>query len=264
MIEIICLGDIVGTNAVSAVTKYIYSQQQANIKNNTQFFVVNAENSAEGFGITNVIYDKLIRGGANIITGGNHSWDKKEIYNFVSRASQLVRPYNLPEGCPGKGYQVYTLNNTRLAVINLMGRVFMNFLVDCPFRAADNAIQEIQKNKIADIILVDFHAEATAEKIALGQYLDGRVQGVFGTHTHVATADEQILPNNTAYITDIGACLAQNSIMGMTTESILPKFLTGRPSKTKVSHNKVQINGIKLLLSDNHQVESIERVQFSD
>lgn len=260
MIEIICLGDLVGNNAVTAATKYIYSLQQNNTKNCTQFFVVNAENSAEGFGITNVIYDKLTRGGAHIVTGGNHSWDKKEIYNFVGRASQLVRPYNLPDGCPGKGYQIYNLNNKRLAVINLMGRVFMNFLVDCPFRAADRAIQEIQQNKIADIIVVDFHAEATAEKIAMGQYLDGRVQAVFGTHTHVQTADEMILPKNTAYITDIGACIAQDSIMGMTPESIMPKFLTGRPSKTKVSSNKILIHGMKLTLNNNYQVEKIERI----
>lgn len=195
--------------------------------------IVNGENSCNnGRGITSSIAKFLHKNGVDIITSGNHIWDNKEIFEYLKENNDLIRPANFPSECPGVGVTTFNCQGFEIGVINLQGRIFMRENIDCPFKCADSILTYL-KHK-TKVILVDFHAEATAEKMALGFYLDGKVSCVVGTHTHVATADERILPNGTAYVTDIGMIGSINSLIGLQKDAIIEKFKNQMPCKFTV------------------------------
>ena len=253
--KVLVIGDIVGECGVKKVREIL-----PNIKKqeNIDFIIANAENSAEGMGITNNIFKELLALGVNVVTMGNHTWGKKDIFNFVQH-KQLLVPANYSEGVPGNRYGIYECNGTRIGVINLIGRTDMNVLSDNPFTIVNKILQKIQND--TDIIFIDFHAEATAEKIAMGYFLDGNVTAVFGTHTHVQTADEKILENGTAYITDIGMTGPKKSVIGMSCEASIKRFLTSLPEKYKVAQGEAIFNGCIFEIDDvTHKVKHIKRV----
>ncbi len=227
--KILALGDIVGENGLKKAKEVIPSLKK---EKNIDFIIVNGENVAGGMGITENLYKEILQMGADVVTMGNHTWGKKDIFNFIDDA-QLIRPANYPKGVVGKGYTIRECKGKKIAVINLIGRTDMNVLSENPFIKINEILEEI--NKKADIIIVDFHAEATAEKIAMGYYLDGRVNIVFGTHTHVQTADEQILEKGTAYITDIGMTGPKKSVIGMDVNVSIKRFETTLPEKYKLA-----------------------------
>ena len=206
------------------------------------FVVANGENAAGGFGITPTIAEDLLELGIDCITSGNHIWDKREIYEYLDRPPQLLlRPANYPEGLPGKGVQVVRARNgTEVAVINLQGRTYMP-ATDCPFRKADDILAKLPGT--VKIRFLDFHAEVTSEKIAMGWHLDGRVSAVIGTHTHIPTADERVLPDGTAYLTDSGMTGPYDSVIGVEREPILRKFLTSMPVKMEAARGRVELRG---------------------
>jgi metallophosphoesterase (TIGR00282 family) len=223
---VLAAGDVVGKAG-----RNILKEGLARLRSRDDYdlTVVNVENAAAGFGITPDIADQLFDLGIDILTTGNHIWDKREIFEHLEREPRLLRPINYPPGCPGVGTSLLTTaSGIRAAVVNVQGRVFMP-LIDCPFQAIDRELERL-KGK-AEVIVVDVHADATSEKMAMGAYLDGRVALVFGTHTHVPTADERILPKGTAYITDLGMCGAYDSVIGIETATSLPRFLTAMPTK---------------------------------
>ncbi len=256
--NILILGVIVGEASVKRVKEILPNLIK---ENNIDFVIANGENSAGGMGITAKIYKDLILSGVNVITMGNHTWGKKDIFNIIDNKN-LLRPANYPEGVVGNGYGIYDCLNKKIAVINLIGRASMNVLSENPFIVADNIVKEI-KDKV-DVIIVDFHAEATAEKIAMGYYLDGKVTCVFGTHTHVATADETILEKGTAYITDIGMTGPKKSVIGMEVDASIKRFVTTLPERYRVSEDKEIIcNGCILKLnSESCRVEKISRIKI--
>ena len=251
------IGDIVGTpgvNKVKEVLPKIIKEEKID------FVIANGENSSDGMGITSKIFKELMVAGVNVVTMGNHTWGKKDIFNIIDNKN-LIRPANYPKDVVGKGYEIYNCRDKKIAVINLIGRASMNVLSENPFITADEIINKIRDE--VDVIIVDFHAEATAEKIAMGYYLDGRVTCLFGTHTHVATADEEILENGTAYITDIGMTGPKKSVIGMEVDASLKRFVTTLPEKYKVSDDKnVILNGCILKLNDeNCRAEKIVRIK---
>ncbi|MBC7217277.1 MAG: TIGR00282 family metallophosphoesterase [Candidatus Caldatribacterium sp.] len=209
--------------------------------------IVNGENAAGGLGITPEVCEEIFSYGADVVTSGNHIWDKKEILGYIDREPRLLRPLNYPEGVPGRGSLVLEKEGRIWAVVNLSGRVFMPPL-DCPFRRIEQELKLLREQ--TNIILVDFHAEASSEKIAMGWFLDGKVSCVFGTHTHVATADERILPQGTAYITDIGMTGAHDSVIGIEVADIVGRFLTQLPVKYRVAKENVKLNGIVVEVDD--------------
>jgi len=203
--------------------------------------VVNGENAAGGFGITGEMAEEIFRAGADVITSGNHIWNRKETGDFLMHEPRLLRPSNYPPGAPGKGMFVAPTPNGPAAVINLMGRVFMP-PVECPFREADRLLGELPSE--VKVVLLDFHAEATSEKVALGWYLDGRVSAVLGTHTHIQTADERVLPKGTAYLSDTGMTGPADSVIGIKTSIAVGKFLTGVPVRLEAADGPGQLNGV--------------------
>jgi len=257
MIKIFMLGDIVGNTGRMVVKKLV--PQFCNT-HNLDMVIANGENAAGGNGITKEIAEELFNNKINVITMGNHVWDKKEILNFIDGEPNLIRPANYPAGTPGKGYTVYKLQgNVKVGVINLSGVVFLPPLIP-PFLIVDKLISELKKE--CQIIIVDFHAEATSEKIAMGWYLDGKVTAVLGTHTHVQTADERILPNGTAYITDLGMTGPRDSVLGVKKEIAINKFITQMPAKFETADGVGQLNGVILTIDPNtFQVLSITRIQ---
>ena len=218
---------------------------------------------AAGFGITIKIADEFLSWGVDVISGGNHSWDKKEIYEYMNNSDRILRPANYPEGVSGKGYTILEdKKGNKIALISLQGRVFMS-AVDCPFRTAKKLIDEI--SKITKNIIVDFHAEATSEKIALGKYLDGDISLFYGTHTHVQTADERILNNGTGYISDVGMTGSQNGVIGTNLETIINKFLTSLPQKFEVAEGDEQLCGIEVEIDEKTgKCQKIERIKWSE
>lgn len=256
--NILIIGDIVGEIGVKKA-KDVIAQMRRNQK--IDFVIANAENSAEGMGITTNIYKDLISNGVNVITMGNHTWGKKDIFGLLDN-KELIRPANYPKGVQGKGYDIYECKGKKIAVINLIGRVDMNVLSENPFLVVEKIIEDI-KNK-TDIIIVDFHAEATAEKIAMSYFLDGKVTCLYGTHTHVQTADEKILENGTAYITDVGMTGPKKSVIGMEVGASIKRFVTTLPEKYRVSSDKNTIcNGCILKINDeNCKVLEISRVNM--
>lgn len=256
--KILLIGDIVGNSGVKKIKDIIPEFKK---KNNIDFVIANGENSADGIGITLKIYEDLKKSGVDVVTLGNHTWGKKEIFSFIED-EHIIRPANLPKGVPGNGYTIKNINGKRIAVINLIGRVDVNVLSENPFQTVDEILTEI-KGK-ADIIIVDFHAEATAEKIAMGYYLDGRVNCIFGTHTHVQTADETIFEKGTAYITDIGMTGPEKSVIGMEIGASIKRFVTTLPERYKVSDDKnIILHGCILEINDEDcRTKDITRIKM--
>ncbi|MEN2995107.1 MAG: TIGR00282 family metallophosphoesterase [Thermodesulfovibrio sp.] len=228
-VNILFIGDIVGKpgrNIVKVLLPKLVEKYEVDL------VIANGENAAGGFGITEKVAQELFSYGIDIITTGNHVWDKKEAISYIAKESRILRPINYPEGVPGAGSTIVkTKKNNLVAVLNVSGRVFMN-LLDCPFKVTKREIERIKKE--TDIIFIDFHAEATSEKIAFALYFDGKVSAVVGTHTHVQTADERILPKGTAYITDVGMTGPENSVIGFRETEVIEKFLTQMPKKFDV------------------------------
>jgi metallophosphoesterase (TIGR00282 family) len=220
------IGDIVGKtgrNATKALLPAVVNKYKIDL------VIANGENAAGGFGITDKIVSEILSYGVHIITTGNHVWDKKEFIPQISKEDRVLRPLNYPPGVPGFGSLLYPLHNgIKAAVINISGRVFMSN-IDCPFRTGKEEIERL--SAFSKIIIIDFHAEATSEKIAFGYYVDGKVSAVIGTHTHVQTADEKILPGGTAYITDVGMTGPYDSVIGIEKEQIIERFLTNMPMR---------------------------------
>lgn len=236
--RILVVGDIVGRPGRRAIKEMLGDLKKDYA---VDFTVANGENAAGGRGINHEVMDELLSGGIDVLTMGNHVWDNKEIFEFIEDQPRLIRPCNYPTDAPGQGFHIYEAGSRRVAVINASGRVFMDNL-DCPFRLLDGILEQIRG--MWDVCLVDFHAEATSEKLALAYYLDGRVTAVLGTHTHIQTSDERILPEGTAYITDLGMTGPVNSILGMNKDMVIKKFLTQRPVRLEVARGPVQLQGV--------------------
>ena len=253
--KILAVGDLVGKIGFEKMKQELPKIIK---ENDIDFIIVNGENVAEGMGITEKLYRAILLAGVNVITMGNHTWGKKEIFNFIDEKN-IIRPANYSKGNPGKGYEIYKCKNKKIAVINLIGRVSMSVLSDNPFEAAKKIIDDI-KSKV-DIIVIDFHSEATAEKIALGYYLKGDATIIFGTHTHVHTADEQIFPNGTAYITDIGMTGPKDSVIGMDVNASIKRFETTLPEKYKLAEGECILNGVIFDIDDaKNRVTDIKRI----
>jgi metallophosphoesterase (TIGR00282 family) len=259
------IGDIVG-----APGRRIVEERLADIvaQQHIDLVIANGENSASGFGITPKIAQELLRTEIAVLSGGNHSWDRKEIVEFMPHEPRLLRPANFPDGNVGSGLYIGTAKNgVRYAVLNLQGRVFLT-PIDDPFRKADELLATLPPD--VAFVLVDIHAETTSEKIAMGWYLDGRVTVVVGTHTHVATADERIFPEGTAYITDVGMTGPHGGVIGMDRRGIIKKFLDGLPARFEVAEGDVQMNCVLVETDDDaprnaagrFRARSIERLRF--
>ena len=248
------LGDIVGRPGREAVRDGLPALME---KYEPDFVVANAENAAGGMGITPELATELFSLGMDALTLGNHTWSKKDIVTFLDDEPRLVRPLNFPPGVPGRGYTVVERQGVRLGIINLMGRVFSDVHLDCPFRTGEAAIDELRSR--AEFVLVDMHADATSEKIALAMYLDGRVTAVIGTHTHVQTADERVLPGGTAFITDAGMCGPMNSVIGMRPAESIRRFLTQIPERLEVASGRATLQGVVVEARAGGRAVSIER-----
>jgi metallophosphoesterase (TIGR00282 family) len=237
--RVLFIGDIVGSPG-----RKIVQERLADLIEQRQIDLViaNGENSASGFGITPRIAEELLGFGIDVITGGNHSWDKREILDFMPHEPRLLRPANFAQSNPGSGlYLGEAKNGVKFAVLNLQGRIFLP-AIDDPFKRADEELAKIPQD--VSFVLLDMHAETTSEKVALGWYLDGRVSAVVGTHTHVTTADERVLPQGTAYITDVGMTGPHDGVIGMDRVGILKKFMDGLPSRFEVATGDVQLNSV--------------------
>ena len=253
--KVLAIGDLIGNAGIKKMKSVLGKLRE---KEQINFTIVNAENSAEGMGITKKNFEDILEANIDVITMGNHTWGKKDIFQFIDHP-KLLRPANYARGVVGKGYNIYNLNNKKIAVINLIGRVDMGVLSENPFIVIKDILKEI--NKKADMIFLDFHAEATAEKIAMGYFLDGKITAMFGTHTHVQTADEKILPNGTAYITDVGMTGPKYSVIGMDIEASLKRFETTLPERYKIATGECIFNGVIFDIDDNtNEVKAIKRV----
>jgi len=243
-INVLFIGDVVGAAGRKAL-KSLMSHLKS--KYSPHFIIVNGENAAGGKGITPAIVSEFLELGVDVITMGNHTWDNKDIFSIIDTEERLLRPANFPEGTPGRGACVIRKGGKELAVVNIQGRTFLPAL-DCPFRTADALIQQWKPR--VKCIFVDFHAEATSEKIAMGWHLDGKVSAVVGTHTHVQTHDERILPQGTAYVTDVGMTGSRDGILGMEREAVLRKFLTQLPSRFVADNGKWQLNAVHVTIDE--------------
>ena len=229
-IKILFFGDLVGRPGRVAVRDYIENLRQEN--NLPDFIIANVENASHGFGLTEKNYNDMLEYGVNCMTSGNHIWDKKDIFNYIEQAENLVRPFNYPKGAKGVGSSIFDCNGAKIAVINALGQVFMN-IVDSPWQAVVDEIKRLKE--ITPIVIVDFHAEATAEKICFAKYVSELgVSAFFGTHTHVQTADERIM-SNMAYITDAGMCGSDEGVIGMDYNTSLTRFVSGLPERYDVA-----------------------------
>ena len=242
--RVLFIGDVVGKPGRTVLAGLLPSLRNSL---SADFVIINCENASSGKGLTVKSMEELFSLGVDGMTSGNHIWDKRDIYETLSSDTRIIRPQNMSASCPGQGHTVISNNEKRLGLINLQGRVFMP-PIDCPFKAADYVLENFFKENIP--ILVDFHAEATSEKTAMSRYLDGRVSALVGTHTHVQTSDETVLPGGTAYITDVGMTGGHGGIIGNTTDSVLPKYLTGMPSKFDVCEEYLRINAVLIDIDD--------------
>ena len=248
---ILVIGDIIGRPGRQAVHSFLPDLRQ---QYELDMVIANAENTAGGFGLTSDTARELLGAGIDVLTSGNHIWAQKEIIPYLDGEMPIVRPLNYPPGVPGRGYLIIG----QTMVVNLIGRTFMGDL-DCPFRAMDKLLAELEPKP--PVIIVDFHAEATSEKVAMGRYLDGRVSAVLGTHTHVGTIDAQLLPQGTAYVTDIGMTGPMDSIIGDDAEAVIQRFLTGMPHRLTVGKGKLTFNAILLGVDeDSGRAINIERI----
>lgn len=256
------LGDIMGQPGLSIFQKW---NNKLKDKYKIDVVVVNGENSMKnGKGIDPKVMEFFKNNGVNVVTSGNHIWKEKKIYNYLAENNDLLRPANFPQGCPGEGYTVFEIKGQIVAVVCLQGRSFMNEHLDCPFRTMDTMLTFLQMK--TNIIFIDFHAETTAEKQALAFYLDGRISGLFGTHTHVQTSDERILPHGTAFITDLGFCGSLNSIIGMEKEAVINRFMMQMPERFIVSTlPPFALNGVFVEVDANSgRALKIERINIID
>ena len=242
--KILFIGDIVGNPGRRATTQFLDEH-----RHEYDFIVANGENAAGGKGLTFEIVDQLLASGVSVITTGNHVWDKKEIFDFVDTTPQLIRPANYPAEVPGRGFMIATSGDgeTQLGVINLAGQIFMNRYAN-PFHALNEIL--LQVKEVTPYILLDFHAEATSEKIAMGWHADGRVSAVIGTHTHVQTADARVLPHGTAYITDVGMTGPHDSVIGTRIEEVINGFLTMMPMRFVVAKGNVKLCAVEIELEE--------------
>ena len=253
--RILAVGDIVGESGVRKLKEELPKIKK---EEEIDFVITNGENSAGGMGITERNFKEIIEAGTNVVTMGNHTWGKKDIFKFIDEP-RLLRPANYPKGVVGKGLGIYECNGKKIAVINLMGRVDINILTENPFIIAKEMLEEL-KNKV-DIIMIDFHAEATAEKIAMARYLDGKITALFGTHTHVQTGDEQILPKGTGYITDLGMTGPKNSVIGMDVNVSIKRFETTLPEKYKLAEGECILNAVIFEIDNQtNRVTEIKRI----
>lgn len=253
--KILAIGDIVGETGVKKLKEELPKIKK---ENNIDFVITNGENSAGGMGITEKNFRDILEAGTDVVTMGNHTWGKKDIFRFIDNP-QLLRPANYPKGVVGKGIGIYECKDKKIAVMNFLGRVDINILTENPFIMAKEMVEEIQ-NKV-DMIFIDFHAEATAEKIAMGRFLDGKITALFGTHTHVQTADEQILPNGTAYITDLGMTGPKESVIGMNIQASIKRFETTLPEKYKLAEGTCILNAVIFKIDEKtNKAIDIERI----
>lgn len=254
--NILFIGDIVASPGREAVKKLLPGLKA---KYNLDFVIANAENAAGGSGITLRVATELFDSGVDVITSGDHIWKKKEIFEIINN-EKILRPANFPVSAPGRGFGIYsTSGGVKLAVLNIQGRVFMEAL-ECPFRVSRESVDAILKE--TKIILVDMHAEATSEKVALGWFLDGKVSAIFGTHTHIQTADEKILPNGTAYITDVGMTGPYDSVIGRRVEDVLERFISAVQVRFEVADTNIQLHGAVVDIDEtNGKARSITRIQ---
>ena len=250
-IRVLFLGDVIGKPGRRAVEQFVKNTS-------ADFKIINGENLAGGIGITPKVASEMFSAGIDLITTGNHVWKKRDMIPYLMEENKVIRPLNYPEGTPGFGYALIKKNDKSLYVVNLEGRIFMNH-IECPFRFMKNFTSQIGNDTP---IIVDFHAEATSEKIALGWFLDGKVSAVLGTHTHVQTADEKIMPKGTGYITDVGMTGSVDSVIGMDKEAVLKKFFTLIPQKYEVGRNDVEVQGVFVTIdTDSKRCLNIERIK---
>lgn len=253
--KVLAVGDLVGEIGVRKLKEVLPQLKKEKM---IDFVIVNAENSAGGMGITTKIFQDLKKLNIDVITMGNHTWGKKDIFTFIDD-KKIIRPANYSRGVVGRGYDIYECNGKKIAVMNLIGRTEMNVQSENPFLVAEDIIKQIQEK--VDIIIVDFHAEASAEKIAMKHFLDGKVTVIFGTHTHVQTADEEITKKGTGYITDIGMTGPIDSVIGMDKKASIKRFVTSLPEKYKLAEGECKFNACIFEINDKTcRTESIERV----
>lgn len=250
-IEVLFIGDVIGRPGRKALEEFLKGHH-------ADFVIINGENLAGGIGITPQVAEEAFALGVDLITTGNHVWKKKEILLYMETQQRLLRPINYPSEAPGRGYTTLEKDGKKLCIVNLEGRVFMNPLL-CPFRAMEEFLKEIEPDVP---VVVDFHAEATSEKIAMGWFLDGKVSALVGTHTHVQTADERILPLGTGYITDVGMTGPRDSVIGMRKETVIRRFLTQIPQKFEVAKGTVEVQGVRIRIdSSSRRCTAIVRVR---
>jgi len=255
--KILFIGDIVGSPGREAIKKLVGPLKQEHL---VDFVIANAENASGGSGITFKAAEELLACGVDVLTSGDHIWKKSEIFELINQEARILRPLNFPNGAPGRGAALFkSKKGIKVGVINVNGRVFMEPL-ECPFKAALKAAEELAKE--TKVIIVDIHAEATSEKVALGWYLDGKVSAIFGTHTHIQTADEKILPKGTAYISDVGMTGPYDSVIGRRIDDVLTRFLSSIPVKLEVAEENIQLHGALVEIDETTgKANSILRVQ---
>ena len=255
-VNLLFIGDVIGKPGRQAVSRELHRLVDRHL---IDLVIANGENSAGGFGVTEDTARDLYQQGVHLLTSGNHIWDKKDSYGYIDAEERIIRPANYPAGTPGRGSTVLkTPGGTKVGVLNLEGRVFMNNL-ECPFRTADREIAKLKEQ--TPIVFVDFHAEATSEKSSLGWYLDGRASAVIGTHTHVQTADERILPGGTAFMSDAGMTGSFDSVIGIGKDQAIQKFITLLPAKFEVCKNDIRLNGVVVGIDETSgRALSIERI----
>ncbi|SER57579.1 TIGR00282 family metallophosphoesterase [Salisediminibacterium halotolerans] len=257
--KLLFIGDVYGSPGREAVKEYLPKLKR---KHRPDITVVNAENAAAGKGLTKKIYNELKETGADAFTMGNHMWDKKEIFDFIDDVDDIARPINYPDNNPGGGIVKKKVGNKTIAIINAQGRTFMP-PADCPFRKLEETVTEVRKE--TPFIFIDFHAEATSEKQAIGWYLDGQVSALAGTHTHVPTADERLLHNGTAFITDVGMTGPFDGILGTNRNIIIRRFLSNLPERFEVQEGRLQLNGVLIDIDDaSGLAKRIKRIQINE
>ena len=256
VLTVLFVGDLCGRPGRQAASYLIKELRE---EKGVDFVIANVENAAGGFGVTPEMSTKIFSYGVDVQTSGNHIWDRVQILEYLKETPRLLRPGNYPYGAPGSGTYIAEYNGQRIAVMNLMGRTYMP-ATDCPFRTAERELKKIRS--VTNIVILDFHAEATSEKQAMAFYLDGKISALIGTHTHVPTADESISPNGTAYITDVGMTGPHDSIIGMDKGPSLGRFMTGMPKRFSTASDDVRLNGVLLKIdTDSGKAVSIERIR---